>query len=305
MAQTDVHQHLWTPSFLEALGRRHRAPCARWAGGRWRVQVPGDEPAVVDPAAHDPGLRARALPAAGLDRALLATSLPLGVELLEPEEAWPVLDAWHADVAALGEEFGHWASIPLRGAGEAEVARGLAAGAVGLAVPAAALATPEGLYALGPVLAALEARGAPLLVHPGPVAEGAHPPRPAWWPALTDYVAELHAAWHAFVAWGRPAHPALRVCFVALAGLAPLHVERLAARGGPSSGAADPGIFYETSSYGARAIDAVARVVGVDQLVFGSDRPVVDGVPPDALGPAARAAMLGRNVARLLDGAGR
>jgi hypothetical protein len=40
--------------------------------------------------------------------------------------------------------------------------------------------------------------------------------------------------------------------------------------------------------------------VGVDQVVYGSDRPVVDPPPPSLLGPAAQAAMVATNVARLL-----
>ena len=89
----------------------------------------------------------------------------------------------------------------------------------------------------------------------------------------------MHAAWFAFRAWGRPAYPRLRVCFTALAGLAPLHGERLAARGGTdplTRGIIDPGMFVETSSYGHRAVDAVLRVLGVDALVLGSDRPYAE-----------------------------
>ena len=88
------------------------------------------------------------------------------------------------------------------------------------------------------------------------------------------------AAWLGFGAWVRPAHPGLRVCFAMLAGLAPLHEERLASRG-RHCGPADPLAFYDTSSYGPRAIAAMAAAVGEDALVFGSDRPVVaPSMPP-------------------------
>ena len=107
-------------------------------------------------------------------------------------------------------------------------------------------------------------------------------------------------------AFGRPQHPNLRVVFAMLAGGAPLHGERLAARGGPPGAIGDPRVFFDTSSYGARSIDAVVRCVGIDQLVFGSDRPVID-VPaePSPLGPAAADAMVSANVARLLGDAPR
>jgi hypothetical protein len=108
----------------------------------------------------------------------------------------------------------------------------------------------------------------------------------------------MSTAWHAFVAWGRARHPSLRVGFVMLAGLGPLHGERLRARGGAHV-AVDPDVFLDASSYGFTALDAALRVVGVDQLVHGSDRPVVE--PPDhPFGPAVAESMLVRNPARLL-----
>src|SRR5436190_954455 len=141
---------------------------------------------------------------------------------------------------------------------------------------------------LGPVLETLERRDAPLLVHPGPIAAAAPEGAPRWWGALTDYVSSMHAAWHAFAVWGRPAHPWLRVCFAMLAGLAPLHRERLLARGGRLP--LDPGVFLDVSSYGERAVDMMVREIGVDRLVLGSDRPVVEARSL-ALGDAVDAAL--------------
>jgi 6-methylsalicylate decarboxylase len=58
-------------------------------------------------------------------------------------------------------------------------------------------------------------------------------------------------------------------------------------------------VFLEVSSYGARAVDAMLREVGVDRLVHGSERPVSS--PPDLpLGEAVRGALRGRNPSRLL-----
>ena len=99
---------------------------------------------------------------------------------------------------------------------------------------------------------------------------------PLWWAALTRYVAQMQAAWLTFSTAGRRDHPRLRVLFAMLAGGAPLHAERLAARGGPPLDVRDPLTFYETSSYGPAAIDAVGRRVGSGQLVYGSDRPVIE-----------------------------
>ena len=97
---------------------------------------------------------------------------------------------------------------------------------------------------------------------------------------------------------GRERWPRLRVCFVALAGLAPLHGERHRARGGEPQ-AVDPLTFVETSSYGERAIDAVGRVLGIDVICHGSDRPYATSRLPD-LGVAALHAVRVSNPARLL-----
>jgi hypothetical protein len=268
------------------------------------VRVPGEPDSPFGPAAHDPGVRAAGLRAAGLGRALLCSSAPLGVEALPEEEARPLLDAWHDGVFAAGGAFGVWGALPVHGADPDDVDALLDRGAVGVSLPAAALASPAAVEVAGPLLAALERRGAPLLVHPGPVA----PPAPdagrgcAWWPALTTYVTDVHLAWHAVIGFGRPQHPALRVCFAMLAGLAPLHAERLALRGGPAGAVADPGLFYDTSSYGPRAIAAMAGVVGLDQLVTGTDRPVVDPPLRPPLGERAAVALSTTNVHRLLHG---
>jgi len=82
--------------------------------------------------------------------------------------------------------------------------------------------------------------------------------------------------------------------FAMLAGGAPLLSERLVTRGAPAVDVRDPLIFYDTSSYGPAALDAMSRQVGPDQLVYGSDRPVLEPVP------TGREAFLRANGARLV-----
>jgi hypothetical protein len=141
-------------------------------------------------------------------------------------------------------------------------------------------------------------RGVPVFVHPGPVGanggECVSLNEPLWWGALTDYVAQMQAAWLTFAALGRAEHPDLVVLFAMLAGGAPLLSERLTARGGPPIDLRDPFVFYDTSSYGPVAVEAMARRVGAAQLVYGSDRPVVE---PTLTG---REVILAENGGRLL-----
>jgi hypothetical protein len=147
------------------------------------------------------------------------------------------------------------------------------------------------------LLDVLEEAGRPLFIHPGP----ASVPRdvPAWWPAIVSYVQQMHEAWFAFREFGRPRHRRLRVCFAMLAGLAPLHGERFLARTGRRT-VVDENAFLDVSSYGTRAVDATVRVLGIDALVDGSDRPYASPVFPD-LGAAAQAAIRGANPLRLLN----
>src|SRR4029077_3761662 len=181
-------------------------------------------------------------------------SSPLGIEYLVPEDAEPLLDAYHRGVTGLGAPFAGWAAACLTVIDAPGLAKQLDRGLVGLQLPATAVADEPGYRWCSPLLDVLAERDLPLFIHPGPAA-AAMAGGPAWWPALVPYVQQLHAAWFAFRAYGRPRHPGLRVCFAILAGLAPLHGERFAARAGERS-PVDPGTFLEISSYGTRAVDA-------------------------------------------------
>jgi predicted TIM-barrel fold metal-dependent hydrolase len=296
----DVHQHLLGDALIAALERRTSPPSVSRGEQGWVLRVAGEADSVLAFADADATARVEQLDADGIDRALILLSSALGIESLPAEEAQPLLDAYHEGLAELpSERFGGWGAVRLDAPDPDDVDALLERGLAGISLPATALATPASFARLAPLLERIERHDAPLFVHPGPVPAPAVADTPPWWPALTDYVAQMHAAWHAFLHAGRPAHPRLRVVFALLAGGAPLHTERLAARGGPAARAHDPGIFYDTSSYGPRTIDATIRVVGADQLVFGSDRPVVGpAVPPPhtALGHA----LLSVNPARLL-----
>ena len=314
----DVHQHLWPEALIAVLRARRRPPRLRG----WTLELEGEPDYEIDPAWHDvPSRTAQALED-GLDLALVSLSSPLGIESLAPDEAGELLAAYHDGVLGLPAPFGGWAAAGLVEIDPPALARGLAAGLVGLQLPATALLDGAGYERMGPLLEVLERTGKPLLIHPGPsdrgglVARGpsdrggavARAPRdrggpvslgtPAWWPAVVSYVQQMHAAWFAFRAHGRPRHPGLRVCFALLAGLAPLHGERFAARAGERN-PVDEGVFLDVSSYGTRAVDATIRALGIDGLVNGSDRPYSEPVSLE-LGGAALRALRSANPMRLL-----
>ena len=239
----------------------------------------------IDPVAHDVAARAREAEADGFEVVCVAPSAALG---LDDELA----RAWLDGALELPRPFRAWAA-----ADDPELlAEALDRGAIGLELSAAELAAPGGLDRLAPLLEVLDAGRRPVLVHPGP--PGAVAGRPDWWTPVVPYVAQLHAAWWAWADGGRERFPHLPVCFAALAGLGPLHGERHRARGGVGS-VVDPLTFVETSSYGTRAVDATIRVLGIDVVCFGSDRPYAQPAVPD-LDDAARYAIDSRNPERLL-----
>ena len=88
--------------------------------------------------------------------------------------------------------------------------------------------------------------------------------------------------------------------FAALAGLAPLHAERLGARVARApvrAALGDPLTFYDTSSYGPLAVEAMLQAVGPAALVHGSDWPYAEPAP---LASPLRRAVFEDNPAALL-----
>lgn len=296
----DVHQHLWPEHLVDRLRSRSRTPYLR----DWTLHTAGEPAYVVDPSDHCIEDRVAADLAAGVHRACVSLSAPLGVEALPAHEAQALLDAWHDGVDALPAHFRGWVSVPRDDVDLTELGRLLGLDRhVGLQLPATDLLTPAGWERAGVVLRLLERAGKPLFVHPGPEPRPAHEgDLPGWWAPVVGYVAQLQSAWWAWHAvGGRGLFPALRLLFAAGAGLAPVHHERHVARGGRPP-TIDRDVFVDTSSYGPQALDALVRVLGIDVVALGSDRPY--GAPLDQLlGDAATHAIRVANPHRLLNGA--
>ena len=213
--RVDVHQHLWTEPLIEALERRSRLPFARRDGRLCTIHLGGESPSVVDLESERPERRIALLERDGIDRALIALSSPLGIEALPRAEARLLIDAHLDGVHAIGEPFSAWAPLALDGLCAADVDAALERDCVGVSLPAGALAPPSSIDRLSPVFDRLEQLELPLFVHPGPGLGWHHGDcslvDPLWWPALTIYVAQMQAAWLAFAALARRAHPRLRV----------------------------------------------------------------------------------------------
>ena len=295
---TDVHQHLWPEQLVDRLRARSRTPYLRG----WTLYTHGEPAYDVDPAHHDIDTRIAADLADGVGTACVSLSAPLGIEGLARLEAAALLTAWHVGAAQLPEHFRAWASVPMVEPDLEALAGLLDSGFVGAQLPATDLASPAAWERAEDVLRVAEAAGKPVFVHPGPeVSRSLTGSLPEWWAPVVGYTTQMQAAWWGWQAVrGRELFPSLRVLFGAGAGLAPVHHERYVARGGESP-KIDPLVYVDTSSYGPQALDALVRVLGIDVLALGSDRPYA--APIDRiLGDAATHAIRVANPRRLLDG---
>ncbi len=236
--QADLHQHVYTEPIIERLERRRSLPFARRLDGLTTIHAAAEPTYAIERAARSGSVRAGLLAVDDVDKAVIAMSSPLGIEALPRPEAIELIEAHLEGVDALPGDFAAWGPVALNDVEPADVDAVLDWGCVGVSLPAGALAGRERLDAAAPLLERVAARGAPLFVHPGPGPSDpttrVSPHEPPWWPAMTTYVAQMQAAWLTFVTAGRRQYPGLRVIFAMLAGCAPLHAERLAARHGPA-----------------------------------------------------------------------
>jgi hypothetical protein len=227
-----------------------------------------------------------------LGRAVVSLQPTLGIDRLPSGEAHELIETWETGILELAAA-ADGRIVPL-------AAREPAAGFAGLCVSGSELLD---LDALAPRLDTLTQSGRFLFVHPG--AAATPPGAPSWWPAIVDYTAEMQAAYIAWLAGGAVRWPELDVVFAILAGGAPIQLERMAARGVDERSAMLPRIWFDTASYGRRALDLAMSTYGVEPMLFGSDMPVVDPAPALAavrsFGEAVTDAVLSANPGRLLN----
>ena len=282
----DFHQHLWPEPFVSALSRRESPPLLRGA----TLEVLHLPPGEVDLGAHDLDARLALLDRDEIDVAVVCLSTALGIQELPPDEAAELIATYEEGILSLAAE-ASGRIVPLAAGGPRE-------GFAGTTVPAPALLD---LDAAAPLLDELERQEKLAFVHPT-LREAPAPA--AWWAEVVDYTSQMQEAYAIWLAEGAARWPELRIVFAILAGGGPFQLERLRSRGVDTRDALHPNVYFETASYGRRAIELCLSTFGIGNLVYGSDVPVIDSVfTLDAVrgfGDAVADALCRENPARLL-----
>jgi hypothetical protein len=288
MPVVDMHQHFWPEAFVEALSCRQRPPCLRGS----TLELAGERAASIDVRAHDLDARLTLLDRCGIDVAVVSLQPTLGIAALPDDERDELVAAYEDGMLDLVA--GSARLVPLAAGRRRE-------GFVGTCVGAPELLA---LDRVAPVLDELAWSGDFVFVHPAQASSASTGSFPEWWPAVVDYTAQMQAAYAAWLAVGAERWPDLKIVFAFLAGGGPFQLERLRSRGVGGRDVLHENVFFETSSYGRRALELCLSTFGVGQLVFGSDAPVIDPtLTLDAVrifGDAVVDALCEQNPSRLL-----
>ncbi len=263
MPTIDVHQHLWPQPLIDVLAARTAPPAAPGidarAAGRRRV-------CEVDLGAHDVDARIALLDRNEIDVAVISLAPTLGYAELPEDDAREL-------TRRVRDRDPRARRVLERPAPRACRATERATGFVGTCVAAPELADLDALATDGSTRS--RRRGAFLFVHPG----AARPPAeaPDWWAAVVDYTAQMQAAYASWLADRRePAGRSSRSCSRCWPAAAPSSSSGSCREDRPDGSSCTSNVFFETSSYGRRAIELCLSTFGVDSLVFGSDAPVIE-----------------------------
>lgn len=257
MPSIDIHQHLWPRAFSEALSQRTTVPyldgeTLYFPGGTYQIDL----------GHHELETRLALLDRSGIDVAVVSLQPTVGLAAIEAAERERLESIWEDGILELASA-ADGRIVPLAVGRPRTGFAGVSLGADQL----------DDLGAIASTLDALRESGL-LFVHP---VAGAPPAwAPTWWPAVVDYTSQMQRAYLAWLAHGQERWPDVTVVFAILAGGGPIQLERLASRGVDVRSTLHRNVFFDTASYGRRALELCIQTFGVEQLVFGTDAPVVD-----------------------------
>ena len=254
MIGIDFHQHVWGDRFRRALEHRTEPPYLRGH----RLALPNGGTFEVDPHGYTPEARLAELDAQGLKHAVV--SLP---PTTEPTR--DLVEIWHEEALQIAAS-SHGRLLPLA----YREARAEFQGAI---VPASDLVDLE---SAAPLLSRLEQQGQFAFVHPAAAA----PVEPQWRIAGISHTHQMLQAYASWITDGTSRWPHLQVVFAFLGGGAAFQIERLVRRGLDPRAPFAPNVWFETSSYGERALEVSLQTFGPGRHLLGSDAPI------DAVGEA-------------------
>ena len=278
MAGFDVHQHLWPRAFSEALAQRTEAP---YLDGD--VLHVSEGASAVDLRDHELATRLALLDLHEIDTAVVSLQPSLGLDGARPVRARRASSGSGRTGSSSSPPKLPAGSLPLAVGRPRDGFAGVSIGADRLDRPGRSRADARRAAGTGSALRAPGRRE----IH--------RPSAPAWWPAVVDYTSQMQRAYFAWLAGAQERWPDVTVVFAILAGGAPIQLERLSSRGVDVRSSLHRNVFFDTASYGRRALELCIETFGVEQLVFGTDAPVVDPTP------AIRAVdAFGESVSRLI-----
>jgi predicted TIM-barrel fold metal-dependent hydrolase len=326
MGTIDTHSHYYGETLLRILARREAVPRVEWQDGT-RFMVTTTSRFALRGGFVD--LAARLGWMDGQDIAHQVITFPgaLGPDVLPAGEAIPLVrdvnDELAAVCAAHPTRFSALAGLPLADidAAVAELERARRTlGLRGAILPGNYFLSLRQMERLAPVLAAADALGAHLMVHPGQRHdEDLAPHRYDDLAMHRASTIDLHnAISHAVVTLihaGLAEHfPRATFQVVNLGGAFPMLVERMdhvvATRdpGAPRPSRMLGGLLFDSASLGPRSLEMAVAVLGAERIMFGTDYPIFDSrVATDALRGAGitaaeRQAIGWGNARRLLEG---
>jgi aminocarboxymuconate-semialdehyde decarboxylase len=298
----DTHAHYYGAALFQALARRDAVP---------RVEIDGADRFMVTPTSRfalrggfvDLAVRIDWMQHQGIDHQLITFPGALGPEVLPAQEAAPIVrdvnDELAAVCAAHPTRFTALAGLPLASIdlAVAELERACRTlGLRGAILPSNYFSSLATMAYLRPVLAAADALGAHLMVHPGQRHDESLAPRR--YDDLAMHRAstvDLHNGLsHAVVtlihADLAKQYPRASFQVVNLGGAFPMLVERMdhivATRdpAAPRPSTLVGNLVFDTASLGPRSLEMAVAVLGADRIMLGTDYPIFDSrVATDAL----------------------